>query len=49
VLFSERNVHFYTLADDGLFDEAVTDCPCCNRNLRKVRGQHADGQLGFAF
>jgi hypothetical protein len=47
--FSGRTVHFYTLADDGLFDQAVTDCPRCNRNLKVVREQHADGQLGFAF
>lgn len=47
--FSERNVHFYTLTDDNLFDQAVTDCPCCTRNLKAVRERHADGQLGFAF
>lgn len=39
----------YTLTDDGLFDEVVTDCPRCTRNLKTVREQHADGQLGFAF
>jgi hypothetical protein len=47
--FSERNVHFYTLAEDGLFEQAVSDCPRCKRNLTKVREQHAEGQLGFAF
>jgi hypothetical protein len=47
--FSERNVHFFTLADDGLFNQAVIACPRCTRNLLKTREQHADGQLGFAF
>ncbi len=40
---------FYTLTDDGLFDKAVAVCPNCKRNIAKVREQHADGQLGFAF
>jgi hypothetical protein len=44
---SKKNL--YTLTDDGLFDQLVTDCPECKRNLAKVRKQHADGQLGFAF
>lgn len=39
----------YTLTDDGLFDQKVIECPECKRNLAKVRAQHADGQLGFAF
>ena len=39
----------YTLTDDGLFDQKVTDCTSCKRNLAKVREDHADGQLGFAF
>jgi uncharacterized protein with PIN domain len=47
--FSERHVHFYTLTDDGLLDRAVSACPRCKRDLKKVREQQSDGQLGFAF
>jgi hypothetical protein len=47
--FSERTVAFYTLADTGLFEQAVTHCLRCTRDLKRVREQHADGQLGFAF
>ena len=39
----------YTLTEEGLFDVQVVCCPRCKRNLQKVREQHADGQLGFAF
>jgi hypothetical protein len=47
--WNERKVDFYTLTDDGLFNEAVAVCPSCKRSLAKVREEHADGQLGFAF
>lgn len=47
--WSEQNVAFYTLTDDGLFDTQVNDCPGCRRNLKKTRADHANGQLGFAF
>ena len=47
--WNERKVDFYTLTDDGLFNEAVAVCPSCKRNLAKVREEHVDGQLGFAF
>jgi ribosomal protein S27AE len=40
---------FYTLTEDGLFDQKATDCPRCKRNLANVREDYADGQLGFAF
>lgn len=43
------HTQFYTLTDDGLFQEPVAACPSCTRNLAKVREEHADGQLGFAF
>lgn len=39
----------YTLTEDGLFDQKVTDCPSCNRNLAKALEDTANGQLGFAF
>jgi hypothetical protein len=45
----QRKPAFYTFTDDGLFDKAVAVCPNCKRNIAKVREQHADGQLGFAF
>ncbi len=40
---------FYTLTDDGLFDETASACPQCKRDLAKTREKHAHGQLGFAF
>jgi ribosomal protein S27AE len=42
-------VSFYTLAEDGLFDSQVEQCPRCTRNLAKARADHTHGQLGFAF
>jgi DNA methylase len=47
--WSPTKADFYTLTTDGLFDSGVTKCPSCARNLAKVRAEHADGQLGFAF
>ena len=44
-----QKVSFYTLAQDGLFDSQVEECPRCARNLAKVRDELAQGQLGFAF
>ena len=48
-VWNERRANFYTLTDTGLFDTDVTSCPRCNRDLNKVRAEHANGQLGFAF
>jgi hypothetical protein len=42
-----KKATFYTLTDDGLFDTQASDCPSCKRNLARVRGDHATGQLGL--
>ena len=46
-VFNERDAHFYTLTADGLFNTQVGKCPGCTRDLKKVREQHGDGQLGL--
>lgn len=45
--WSERQVHFFTLTDDGLFDEQAVKCPSCKRDLAKARAETANGQLGL--
>jgi len=47
--WSSTLCHYYTLAEDGTFDEHVEKCPTCSRTLAKVRAELAEGQLGFAF
>lgn len=46
-LFNSRDAHFYTLTTDGLFHTQVSNCPGCARDLKRVRAQHGDGQLGL--
>lgn len=47
ITWGGRNAHFYTLSEDGLFNEQVADCPDCQRNLARVRGENRTGQLGL--
>jgi hypothetical protein len=47
--FGPRHAHFFTLTDDGLFDQQLNDCPSCARKLAKTREETANGQLGLGF
>jgi hypothetical protein len=47
--FTSRRVTFYTLAVDGLFHEAVSTCPTCDRDLAATRDEVPAGQLGFVL
>lgn len=45
--FGLKKTLFYTLGDNGLFGEQVSECPRCRRNLAETRETVAAGQLGF--
>jgi hypothetical protein len=47
ISWGKDKVQFYTLTDDALFDEQTVLCPSCQRDLARVRGDHATGQLGL--
>jgi hypothetical protein len=47
--FWANRVAFYTLTDDGLFWEPVSECGSCGRDLAETRAKVGEGQLGFAF
>jgi SAM-dependent methyltransferase len=44
-----EKVSYYTLAQSGVFDRQVEECPRCTRNLEKARAELTQGQLGFTF
>jgi hypothetical protein len=47
ITWGNAKVAFYTLTEDGLFDEQVADCPSCRRHLARVRRETGPGQLGL--